>query len=189
MRLNASNEHADVCSVLVVIGFGTFETPVRRSRSTRAIIMPESSNEVCAACGLPGRNHQPLLRCTRCKSVFYHDRQCQRAHYRVHRQACIAVPVVDVDPAAGQNDGGPSACSTDILPRRLEVVDIEGKGKAVRAVELMTKEQAIAVFEPLVPPVLVRQRRTTVLSTRCVITTRPYRCFDEFEVLCFNLQP
>ncbi len=120
--------------------------------------------EVCGACGLSPKSAKPLLRCTRCKSVFYHDKKCQRAHYRIHRKVC--------------RDPSP----TSPVRRRLDVVYIEGKGQAVRAGEFIAKAQEIAVFEPLVPPVLIRQRRQThcalcfdivSLSEAIVVSTNP----------------
>lgn len=121
---------------------------------------------LCAACGRPTRNAQPLLRCTRCKSVFYHDRQCQRAHYPLHRSVCHnAGPTSTPSAAPRQDAADPCSATTTIRQlrprRRLEVVDMVGKGKAVRAGEPMTKDEEIAVLEPLVPPVLIRECRTT----------------------------
>jgi hypothetical protein len=122
---------------------------------------------MCAACGRPPRNAQPLLRCTRCKYVYYHDRQCQRAHYPLHRSVCShnAGPTSTPAPTQRQGEADPGSATTRIRHvrplRRLEVVDMEGKGKGVRAGEQITKDEEIAVLEPLVPPVLIREGRTT----------------------------
>jgi hypothetical protein len=42
----------------------------------------------CAFC----KKTEPPMRCSRCKSIFYCDRQCQRAHWRRHKRECVVAP-------------------------------------------------------------------------------------------------
>ncbi|KAL7489131.1 hypothetical protein ACHAW6_014721 [Cyclotella cf. meneghiniana] len=42
----------------------------------------------CSACGLPPVLNQSLQRCSRCKSAWYHDIECQKQHYPKHKAQC-----------------------------------------------------------------------------------------------------
>lgn len=48
---------------------------------------PSSSSRCCAYCGGVG---EKLLRCKRCKQAFYCNANCQRSHWKVHKQQCNA---------------------------------------------------------------------------------------------------
>jgi len=55
--------------------------------------MPSTTKKTCAFCGLPPRNDEAgnrikMKSCSRCKSVYYHDMECQKKHWRVHKKAC-----------------------------------------------------------------------------------------------------
>merc|ERR1711865_1285247 len=59
--------------------------------------MPETSGSVddahaatrmCALCSKPAADNATLLRCTRCKKVFYCNKDCQRAHWKEHKASC-----------------------------------------------------------------------------------------------------
>lgn len=110
-----------------------------------------SAAAVCAACGLPPDSAKPLLRCSICRSVYYHDQECQRAHYAIHRKSCRK----DTD---GRTISSP-----------FKVVQIEGKGKGVRSLEKISTGMLVASIDPIVPPVLVRQRR----QTHCALCLQP----------------
>ena len=57
--------------------------------------MPSSptKEKLCAFCGQPPRNDEAgnpikMKSCSRCKIVFYHDVECQKKHWKVHKKAC-----------------------------------------------------------------------------------------------------
>mmetsp|Transcript_511 Transcript_511/g.846 ORF Transcript_511/g.846 Transcript_511/m.846 type:complete len:553 (+) Transcript_511:181-1839(+) len=61
-------------------------------------ILLSAPNKVlaCNYCSESDRSEayqQSLKRCSRCKSVYYCSKECQRAHWRYHKQACL--PVTD----------------------------------------------------------------------------------------------
>jgi hypothetical protein len=46
---------------------------------------------ICASCKEPARENEKLLRCGRCKKVWYHDVSCQRRHFKIHKKQCKAL--------------------------------------------------------------------------------------------------
>lgn len=52
------------------------------------------STKVCAACGTKSDSCKA---CGRCRSVAYCDRDCQRAHWKQHKDACKPIPDEDRD--------------------------------------------------------------------------------------------
>lgn len=50
----------------------------------------DSSPQYCAYC-LLSVSQQPLLRCSRCKHVFYCSRICQKSHWCSHKQECACI--------------------------------------------------------------------------------------------------
>jgi hypothetical protein len=52
-----------------------------------------SRERTCSFCGKPplkdeAGNYIKMKRCTRCRSVFYHDIECQKKHWKVHKEEC-----------------------------------------------------------------------------------------------------
>ena len=45
---------------------------------------------LCASCNTQGVH---LMRCSRCKKVFYCNVDCQRAHFKQHKLVCEPAPV------------------------------------------------------------------------------------------------
>jgi splicing suppressor protein 51 len=54
-----------------------------------------SSTDICAKCTKPGSSESPLQRCSRCKSTRYCSLECQKAHWKTHKKACL--PASDVE--------------------------------------------------------------------------------------------
>lgn len=55
--------------------------------------MPSMQQKNCAFCGKPplkdeAGNDIKMKTCSRCKSVYYHDVDCQRKHWKVHKKTC-----------------------------------------------------------------------------------------------------
>jgi hypothetical protein len=46
------------------------------------------ADRTCDACGKPPTGNQKLLSCSRCKKAWYHDRDCQQAHFKKHKLVC-----------------------------------------------------------------------------------------------------
>lgn len=101
---------------------------------------------LCDGCGLEAyRDSQtcaviPLLRCSRCQKAFYHDRACQKQHYREHRKFCC--PLTKTNP----------------LPRgpTWEIRELPGRGKGVTATQMIPSHETIGpAFHPMVLPVLL----------------------------------
>lgn len=58
-----------------------------------------AASRACAVCSVTGeqlraRGASKLLRCSRCKCVFYCSADCQRTHWPQHKAACQAGPAV-----------------------------------------------------------------------------------------------
>ena len=55
--------------------------------------MPVPRDKNCAFCGKPPLQDQAgndikMKTCSRCKIVYYHDVDCQRNHWKVHKRTC-----------------------------------------------------------------------------------------------------
>jgi hypothetical protein len=114
----------------------------------------------CTACGLPARKQQdgklvPLKRCSRCKKAWYHDLECQRAHFPKHKKDCMAK--------------GSKALILKSSPSSLFKIERqEGRGRCLVAWSAIPKGRRIRPqdsedWEPLAPPALHEGQR----STRC----------------------
>mmetsp|Transcript_10865 Transcript_10865/g.23015 ORF Transcript_10865/g.23015 Transcript_10865/m.23015 type:complete len:143 (+) Transcript_10865:139-567(+) len=52
-----------------------------------------SIEKTCAYCGLPPRKDEngiciKMKKCSRCKIVSYHDIDCQKHHWKIHKNSC-----------------------------------------------------------------------------------------------------
>lgn len=56
--------------------------------------------KACDACGEPPIEGRKLLSCSRCKKAFYHDRECQRKHFKKHKLVCKQLEL-DSSPPSG----------------------------------------------------------------------------------------
>ena len=52
------------------------------------MILKEKGKGKCAQCGISGGAEFKSYRCSRCKSVFYCGRQCQKRHWQTHKATC-----------------------------------------------------------------------------------------------------
>ncbi len=55
--------------------------------------MPVPRDKNCAFCGKPPLKDQAgndikMKTCSRCKIVYYHDVDCQRKHWKIHKKTC-----------------------------------------------------------------------------------------------------
>ena len=67
----------------------------RRPRSGAPSGAPSSESSGCSACGSP----EAPVRCSRCKSVAYCHKSCQKSHWSVHKRVCAAPTAADADQA------------------------------------------------------------------------------------------
>jgi SET domain/MYND finger len=116
-----------------------------------------SSQSTCDGCGLPprlqpdGLSEVPLKRCARCRQAAYHDAECQRQHYKIHKSSCRQS----------------LSTATTARTRYPFVIQQRDKEKCLvtdrelRPGEAVLTAEGNASFRPLVPPVLFRSCRTT----------------------------
>mmetsp|Transcript_49559 Transcript_49559/g.53474 ORF Transcript_49559/g.53474 Transcript_49559/m.53474 type:complete len:251 (-) Transcript_49559:301-1053(-) len=62
-----------------------------------------STFTICAFCDLPPNGKTVLKVCSRCKNVAYHDAECQKKHWKVHKQVC-GQKEDDADDASDDDD-------------------------------------------------------------------------------------
>jgi SET domain len=121
----------------------------------------------CDGCKQPpflradGKDTVPLQRCTRCRGVAYHNVNCQRKHYRVHKAECRSLALAAAPQETIERLTIPSVntqrdnCVLDCA----RVEERKDRGKCLIAIVDMEANQTIAppstdAFDPLVPPVL-----------------------------------
>jgi phage FluMu protein Com len=117
----------------------------------------------CDGCG-----KQPFLRadgsevilkkCSRCRSVAYHNVDCQRSHFKQHRPVCLALlgncKAADVDTARLKSN-----VNEDYV-----ILERGGRGKCLIASREYARAEVFwnsnqPFFEPFVPPVLIAGAR------------------------------
>ncbi|RPA79985.1 hypothetical protein BJ508DRAFT_377369 [Ascobolus immersus RN42] len=59
----------------------------RSSRMVEHIRVGDEPKGICGSCGRPD---DKLLRCGRCRAIWYCGRECQRSHWKAHKQVCVA---------------------------------------------------------------------------------------------------
>lgn len=100
----------------------------------------------------------PLKLCNRCRVVAYHDVQCQRVHYPLHRQQCTRQMFqIESQPFRGQ-----CLVATQTMPCGM-ALDQRG-------------------FEPMVPPVLNQNER----QSRCSVCFQNITNSDQAITLCWE---
>ena len=79
----------------------------RRSLSRSRSATPERARFVCANCGVAHNEADgvQLMRCSRCEVACYCSRDCQVAHWPLHKHACGAPPPRSHSPASRPRDG------------------------------------------------------------------------------------
>lgn len=59
----------------------------------------KASSQFCAEC-LKSREVHPLLRCSKCKYVFYCSKNCQKSHWTLHKKECSFIARSNATPGA-----------------------------------------------------------------------------------------
>jgi len=132
----------------------------------------------CVGCFLPPFKDThgvviPLKECSRCHAAAYHNAECQKRHYSVHKQYCR--------PASKGKDKNRTTISTAPrpLPHVFTVEQRSGRGKCLVAKKLLKYGNVISLsankgdyFQPLVPPVLFEGNRTLACAV-CFGTIKP----------------
>ena len=93
----------------------------------------------CFNCQTEGRS-PPLRKCTQCEVAYYCGKDCQRAHWKLHKPACIAAVAAKAQDAARQ--------------RLARAVREKGKEKVEGAKD---DDLCVICFSPPVDPVEVRE--------------------------------
>jgi hypothetical protein len=121
--------------------------------------LASSRPRLCDACGFPERAAAaPLVRCSRCRAGWYHDRSCQQRHHPLHQTTC-------------QKAGHPPATAVRVVTRppngnalvRNSPHESPRSSVSYRATATTTTTATyvLGVFRPIVPPVLTASRRAT----------------------------
>jgi SET domain len=116
---------------------------------------------LCSMCELPPRkssdgNLLKLKSCSVCKSAWYHDVHCQRAHFKQHKKVCGKLPNEAQILQEGMTEGNNEIYRVDVK---------EGRGRCMIATVSINKGTVIGNFCPLVPPVLLESFR----NVRCAV--------------------
>jgi len=144
---------------------------------------------LCHLCGQPPRKTEsgtliPLKKCSRCQLAWYHDAECQKRHYSIHKTMCRLIADVRVVSARVTN---PTETRRALLEgtRNVRVQAKQGRGRCLVASAPIQRhgqispEGGTSTWEALVPPVLLESQR----CTRCALcfgklTEEPFR-YDE----------
>ena len=164
---------------------------------------------ICDGCGLPERGRTndddgtittttttiPLKRCSRCKSVWYHDATCQRSHFPIHKKECKKLQEQQQEQEQRQRVTSPNGVSdasdSDLKPKpQVRAETSKTKGHMLVANSTIAKGQRIkpsddtnqCYWNPLVPPILNADYRTTRCGYcfGCLHDQQFYR-FDEIQ--------
>lgn len=52
---------------------------------------PAPASQTCSSCGAEAGPERSLLRCSRCQVVWYCNAQCQKDHWKAHKEICKRV--------------------------------------------------------------------------------------------------
>jgi hypothetical protein len=64
------------------------EQPAEASLSSPSTSAPAASSPACAQCAA---SPDSLKQCIKCHSVWYCNRECQKAHFKTHKKACAGL--------------------------------------------------------------------------------------------------
>jgi hypothetical protein len=71
---------------------GIFKNPPRtiprKAEDMVAVSVGAYGRDRCAGCGVVGTSASPLLKCASCKASRYCDKQCQKEHWKLHKDGC-----------------------------------------------------------------------------------------------------
>lgn len=63
---------------------------------------------LCSYCNTPARGERKLQKCSRYKQAQYHDKECQKRHYKEHKITCRQSEAPVRQPAAASSDTQPT---------------------------------------------------------------------------------
>ena len=86
-----------------------------------------------AYCGFCSSKEQTLLKCSRCKTVFYCNKECQRLHWKAHKPLC----------------GAPQAISASSLKKKFPQPSKKDLSSLAKFVSRSLKESNICVIDDL----------------------------------------
>lgn len=129
----------------------------------------------CDGCGQPRRFDNtnnvwiPLKRCSRCRSSWYHDADCQKLHYKVHKIKCRSPKSITCMPLADMNDtklaAAPEAENAIVNCHGEAVFTIQKRPDGELGVFALQDVQPIdsntLMCCPFVPPSLFKTHRTS----------------------------
>ena len=123
---------------------------------------PSQQDQIlCDGCGLPPEPSRKLVRCSRCKSAWYHGIDCQRRHHPEHRKGCREIARKKAVPSAL---GSRRQNSDEDAAFRIE--QRSGRGRCTISARRLPKHYRLDGEEsPLVVPVLIRSQR----ELRCAL--------------------
>ena len=85
-----------------------------RKRSSRKKVFKLDGGQTCVKCGSTG---EKLLKCAKCKSVYYCNTNCQRAHWKVHKSSCVENKSIPLNEDSIKGD----ECEREIISKRATV--------------------------------------------------------------------
>ena len=118
---------------------------------------------VCHGCGCPpfvvNGQTVPLKRCSVCRKAWYHNVECQRGHYKLHKNDCVS-----------------QVQQEQQVPYQIQEMG-QAKGYGVVATKAIEKDTVLSMgidqpyLDAMVPPVLYTER----WSSHCLV------CFQELS--------
>ena len=69
-------------------GSGVGDDEMMRIRRAVERLERDIQRNICAGCGKEGGEDAPLRKCSRCKTVYYCSRTCQKIHWPEHKSVC-----------------------------------------------------------------------------------------------------
>ena len=69
-------------------GLGVGDDEMMRIRRAVERLERDIQRNICAGCGKEGGEDAPLRKCSRCKTVYYCSRTCQKIHWPEHKSVC-----------------------------------------------------------------------------------------------------
>lgn len=83
--------------------------------------MAPPDTRTCDACGTPPRGNQKLFGCSRCNNAWYHDRDCQKEHFKTHKVVCKKIALEEAALSAKIESFGVEVVDTNSVLGRVVV--------------------------------------------------------------------
>lgn len=109
--------------------------------------MSTSTEKICAFCGKPPFNDEEgncikMKTCSRCKKVYYHDVECQKKHWKVHKQSCAKT-----SSSSGQSRATKSSITSNSTKQKHRSIDTAHQLVTRRFKEL--RKQGVPIQEAM----------------------------------------